>query len=108
MKAQPKDSLSQARTKLAHDRFELAAEADFCVKWLKSQGFKIIKVGKGVTDRPRIEIEPSPLCSKLEDITRGYWKSMDREYRFCMVYRYQCEVVWVDASTSSARTEGGQ
>src|SRR5665647_3375892 len=51
-----------------HDRFEVAASADYCVRWLKSQGFEVL----AVSDGPRILVRSGPLCDRLEGAVQGY------------------------------------
>lgn len=73
-----------------HDRFEVAAQADYCVRWLKSQGFDVL----AVSDGPRILVRSGPLCDRLEGAVQGYSRGPKGVERYKAVIRHDCEVRW--------------
>jgi len=79
------------------ERFLLAEQAHECVQWLKSQGLAVINVEKGSTGA-RININKSHLCKKFEGIVSAYERTGGRELRYSYVYRFDCEVRWIEGS----------
>lgn len=84
-------------------RLALAQQADGCVKWLKAQGFDVIRVEKGACG-PRIIIRPSPLCKKLDGTVAGYSRlascNRNNELRYSFTYRFDCEVWWAESEAN--------
>lgn len=87
----------------AQDRLRIAEQADGCVKWLKAQGFDVIRVGKGACG-PRIIIRQSPLCKKLDGTVAGYSRlaacNRSNELRYSFTYRFDCEVWWAESEAN--------
>lgn len=73
------------------DRFEIATRADFCVRWLRSQGLEVLAVSNG----PRILVRYSPQCDQFEGAVQGYWRGPKGVERYQAVIRLDCEVRWV-------------
>jgi hypothetical protein len=76
-------------------RFEIAEQANRCVKWLTIQGFDVLRVYKGLGS-PLITIRPSPLCDKLEGAVAVYERNLKGAQRYKKVLRLDCEVRWED------------
>lgn len=95
----------------AEQRRALAFRADYCVKWLKVQGFDVLRVEKGAVG-PRIIIRTSPLCKQLDGTVSAYSrvccantgaarrtvadKSDKTEQRYSFAFRFDCEVRWME------------
>jgi len=76
------------------ERLQLAQVADYCVKWLKTQGIKVQRV-EGDTDQPRIIVKYSDRCDLFEGITHAYERSAAYgERRYAWVYRFGCQIKW--------------
>lgn len=76
-------------------RFEVAEQANRCVKWLKIQGFEVLRVQKGQRV-PLITIRTCPLCDQLEGAIAVYERSLKGAQRYKKVMRLDCEVRWED------------
>jgi hypothetical protein len=76
-------------------RFDIALQAEYCVNWLEAQGLEVISVEKG-TIGPRITIHSSPLCDLFEEVSSAYERGMQGERRYSFIYRFGCEVRWVE------------
>lgn len=87
---------------LAAQRLEIARQADFCARWLKSHGLEVLCIDGGVRTPPRITIRSSPLCNKLEGVASGFSRGPKGEQRYQWVMRFDCEVRW-DAMGNHAR-----
>ncbi len=72
---------------------QLAQVADYCVRWLKSQGIKVKRV-EGDNQQPRIIVKHNALCERLEGITLAYERSQYGERRFGWVFRFGCQIKW--------------
>lgn len=82
------------------ERLAAAARADYCVRWLKSQGFEVLYVQKGPRN-PRVIIRTSPLCEKLEGAVRMYERLHGKpEKRYWVAIRFDCEVRWTDGGAA--------
>ncbi|OGS90825.1 MAG: hypothetical protein A2Z95_06045 [Gallionellales bacterium GWA2_60_18] len=79
----------------AERRRDVATRADYCVKWLKSQGFSVIRVEPGAVG-PRIVIHASPLCKQLDGTVCAYERSLLGERRYSFATRFECEVRWYE------------
>jgi hypothetical protein len=77
------DEATAQRRKIAH-------RADYCVRWLKDQGFEVL----GVEDGPRIIIRNCALCDEFEGAVEGYSRGRLGEQRYKAVIRLDCEVSW--------------
>jgi hypothetical protein len=77
------DEATAQRRKIAH-------QADYCVGWLKDQGFEVLRVSDG----PCILVRYSPLCDQFEGAVSGYSRSLRGEERYKSVIRLDCEVRW--------------
>lgn len=93
-----------------NDRFQVAEQADYCVRWLKSQGLEVLAVTAlttftpslkprrdaegAVTVCPRILVRYSPLCDKLEGAVQGYSRGPRGIEHYKTVVRFDCEVRW--------------
>lgn len=87
----------RAATLLAvEQRREIAAKAHGCVKWLKAQGFSVIRVERGAVG-PRILIQASPLCKQLDGAIAAYSRAATGERRYSFTFRFECEVRWLEA-----------
>ena len=86
----------------AQRRLEIAAQADFCVKWLKAQGFEVLFVDKGTRTPPRITVRSSSLCGQLEGAVRAYERTARRERHYMMAQRHGCEVCWTAPEVAEA------
>lgn len=71
-------------------RLDIAERADRCVKWLKIQGFEVLRVEQG----PRIIIRTCPLCDKFEGAIETYERNLQAAHRYKKVMRLDCEVRW--------------
>lgn len=80
----------------SQQRFEVAEQANHCVKWLKIQGFEVLRVYKGLNGAPLITIRTSPLCDKFEGAIAVYERSLKGVQRYKKVMRLDCEVRWED------------
>src|ERR1019366_2607098 len=83
------DEATAQRRKIAH-------RANYCVRWLRDQGFEVLGVGDG----PRIIIRSSALCDQFEGAVSGYSRSLRGEQRYKTVIRLDCEVRWMDGVTA--------
>lgn len=95
----------------AEQRRQIATKADYCVKWLKVQGFDVLRVEQGAVG-PRIIIRTSPLCKQLDGTVSAYSriccantgaarrtateKSSKSEQRYSFAFRFDCEVRWME------------
>ncbi len=73
------------------ERFTVAAQADYCVRWLKAQGFEVLAITLG----PRILVRYSPLCDQFEGAIEGYSRGPKGVERYKSVIRHDCEVRWM-------------
>lgn len=89
----------------AEQRRTLAEQAHGCVRWLKSQGFDVVRVEKGAVG-PRIIIRTSPLCKQLDGTISSYSRTINGEYRYSFTFRMECEVRWLEAEAAPAKTGG--
>lgn len=87
------EKIRQRYTAAAEQRRQTAEKADGCVKWLKAQGFDVVRVEAGATG-PRITIRPSPLCKRLDGVVPAYQRIGNIEQRYTFVFRFGCEVRW--------------
>lgn len=85
----------------AEQRRTLAEKADGCVRWLKSQGFDVVRVEKGVVG-PRIIIRTSPLCKQLDGTVSAYSRIANGEQRYSFAFRFDCEVRWMEQAGGAA------
>ena len=81
--------LALVKTKRFHHSFN----ANYCLKWLESQGFRVLSV-KNDEVTPRIIIQRTTLCDKLEDAHQVYERSLHEEHRYMEVLRFGCEIRW--------------
>ena len=81
----------------AEQRREVAAQADYCVKWLAAQGFDVVRVEKGAVG-PRIVIRYSPLCKRLDGTVAAYQRAAGTEQRYSFAFRFGCEVRWTEVA----------
>jgi len=81
------------------ERLAAAERADYCVRWLKIQGFEVLYVQKGPRN-PRVIIRTSPLCEKLEGAVRMYERIGKTEKRYWVAIRFDCEVRWTDGGAA--------
>lgn len=79
----------------AERRRSIAERADSCAKWLKVQGFDVLRIEPGSCG-PRVIIKASPLCKKLEGAVAAFCRTKSGEQRFFFAYRFDCEVRWAD------------
>lgn len=79
----------------AEQRRIIATKADYCVRWLKVQGFEVVRVEQGAVG-PRIIIRHSPLCKQLDGTVSAYERSKKAEQRYSFAFRFDCEVRWMD------------
>lgn len=77
-------------------RLNTALRADYCKKWLKSQGYEVLYVLPGM-DKPRVFIKNSPLCDKLDGAVHRFERCAGVEHRYWFAIRHDCEVRWNDA-----------
>lgn len=77
----------------AWQRHRIADQADPCVRWLKVQGFRVLRVERGALG-PRVIINDSPLCKHLEGVVAAYERGPEGERRYSFVRRMDCEVRW--------------
>ena len=78
----------------AVERLQIAQVADYCVRWLKTQGLKVQRV-EGDTAQPRIIVKYSELCERMgDDIVLAYERSFVGERRYGWVFRFGCQVKW--------------
>ena len=80
-------------------RLNTALRADYCKKWLKSQGYEVMHVLPGL-DKPRVFIKNSPLCDKLEGAVHRFERCAGVERRYWFAIRHNCEVRWNDAEVA--------
>ena len=81
----------------AAQRMEIAARADYCVKWLQAQGFEVLRV-EATRRNPRVNIRTSPLCEQLEGAVRMYERLHSKpEKRYWVAIRFDCEVRWMES-----------
>jgi hypothetical protein len=71
----------------------IAARADHCVRWLKSQGFEVIAVCSG----SRIIVRHTPECDALEGAVSGYQRTVRGEIRYRFAIRFDCEIRWSES-----------
>jgi|CXWL01.1.fsa_nt_gi hypothetical protein len=65
-----------------------------CVKWLKSQGFKLREVSVDAR-RARIDIEHSSLCDKLEGAVYMTERAVNHPTkRYWLAIRFECQICW--------------
>lgn len=77
-------------------RMGCAAAAVTCMRWLRTQGFEVIKVCES-RHLPRIYIRACGACEKLEGAVRVYERAPGIERRCLAVMRHDCEIRWADA-----------
>lgn len=87
--------------RVVEQRHALAAEADQCVRWLKAQGYNVIRVEQGAVG-PRILIHASPLCKQLEGAVSAYLKGIEGARRYSFAWRHDCEVRWYEPQEGGA------
>lgn len=88
-------TLIETKRPVCAQRFEIAEQANHCVKWLKVQGFVVPHVQQGRCS-PLIIIRPSPLCEQIEGAIGVYERSLHGEQRYKVAMRLGCEVRWDD------------
>lgn len=74
-------------------RRRIAQQVYQCSRWLKVQGFEILRVAGGVI-QPRIVIKHSPLCASLEGAVDAYERTPHGERRYRYAVRFDCMVEW--------------
>lgn len=72
-----------------------AAAVCTCMRWLRAEGFEIIKIEES-GHMPRLYIRAAEACDKLEGAVRVYERDRHTERRYFMVTRHDCEVRWAD------------
>ncbi|MEW5905132.1 MAG: hypothetical protein AB1722_12415 [Pseudomonadota bacterium] len=88
----------------AVERLQLAQVVDYCAKWLKANGIKVLRV-EGNTDQPRLIVKHNAMCERFEGIVRAYERS-DRGAHYCAwVYRYGCQIKWVEPAPNPHKVE---
>lgn len=88
----------------AVERLQIAQVADYCAKWLKANRIRVLHVN-GDTAQPRLIVKYSPPCDLFDDIVRGYERS-DRGAHYCAwVYRYGCQIKWIEPSPNPHKVE---
>jgi hypothetical protein len=80
-------ALRPAYTQQTHEQVK------YCLSWLRAQGFTALGVEPNRRN-PRIHIEPSPLCAKLEGIVRCYERTRMQETHYWVAIRFGCEIRW--------------
>lgn len=85
----------------ADQRRAVAEQAGCCVKWLKAQGFGVLRVERGAVG-PRIVIHASPLCKLLDGTVCAYERGPLGERRYSFAMRFECEVRWYDKQAGGA------
>lgn len=93
--------LRAATLRVVEQRREIAEKAHGCVKWLKSQGFDVVRVEKGAVG-PRIIIRTSPLCKQLDGTVSAYSRAATGEQRYSFTFRFECEVRWLEQMEGGA------
>lgn len=88
---EPAHHVRLAHEILIEQRRRIAEQADFCVRWLKAQGFDVL----AVSDGPRILVRYSHLCDQLEGAVEGYSRGPKGSERYKCVIRHECEVRWI-------------
>jgi hypothetical protein len=85
----------------AEQRRALIESADYCKRWLRVQGFSVMRVEQGAI-APRIVVHESPLCKKMDGTISAFERGPkgERRYSFCM--RFGCEVRWYQALEGGA------
>lgn len=81
------------RTRNAEFRRRIAQQVHQCSRWLKVQGFEILRVAGGFC-QPRIIIKPGPLCGRLEGAVEAYERGPCGERRYRYAVRFGCLVEW--------------
>jgi hypothetical protein len=87
------------------DSLQTAQAANFCVKWLKSQGIKVMRV-EGDEKQPRIIVKHNARCDFFEGIVQSYERSQYGERRRAFVHRFGCEIKWT-VKVASPHKVGG-
>lgn len=77
----------------AEQRLELAQAADYCVRWLKANSIKVVRI-EGEAAQPRIIVKHNALCDLFEDIVVSYERSWRGEHRCAWVHRFDCQIKW--------------
>lgn len=74
-------------------RRRIAQQVYQCSRWLRVQGFEILRVAGGVI-QPRIVIKHSQLCASLEGAVDAYERNPHGERRYRYAVRFDCMVEW--------------
>ena len=71
------------------------SDADYCARWLASQGLDVIAIQKGPV-LPIVIIRASELCKRFEGQAKAYERGPKGEARYRFVTRLGCEVRWAE------------
>lgn len=88
----------------AAQRLQLAQVADYCAKWLKANGIKVVRV-EGEIEQPCLVVKHNALCERFEGIIQAYERSQRGERRYAWVYRFGCQIKWVVPAVNPHKVE---
>ena len=88
----------------SQERLQIAQVADYCAKWLRANGIEVLRV-EGDTEQPCIIVKHNAMCDRFDGIVHAYERGERGERRTGWVFRFGCQIKWVEPAPNPHKIE---